>query len=101
MTVGKLLSNMLMKKKPNMASQTFRNPANAVQRSNNWPGDYFRGIKAKGGNNYTMVATPSKKATIYYKMVSNRLEFNSVDLHEYQKKYRLPKLHIWNGNLMK
>jgi len=32
---GKLISSMLMKKKPNTASQAFRNAANAVQRSDN------------------------------------------------------------------
>ena len=89
---GKLISSMLMRKKPNAASQTFRNAANAVQRSNNWLGDYFRRMKAKGGNKYAMVATASKMATIYYKMVSNKLEFNPLDLHEYQRKYRLAKI---------
>lgn len=89
---GKLISSMLMRKKPNVASQAFRNAANAVQRSNNWLGDYFRRMKAKGGNKYAMVATASKLATIYYKMVSNRLEFNPLDLHDYQKRYRLAKI---------
>jgi transposase len=89
---GKLISSMLMRKKPNVASQAFRNAANAVQRSNNWLGDYFRRMKAKGGNKYAMVATASKMATIYYKMVSTKVEFNPLDLCEYQKKYRLAKI---------
>lgn len=62
---GKLVSSMLMQKKPNVASQAFRNAANAAPRNNNWLGDYFRRMKAKGGNKYAMVATPSKMATIY------------------------------------
>lgn len=89
---GKLISSMLMRKKPNAASQTFRNAANAVQRSNNWLGDYFRRMKAKGGNKYAMVATASKMATIYYKMVSNKVQFNPLDLHDYQTRYRLAKI---------
>jgi transposase len=89
---GKLISSMLMRKKPNVASQAFRNAANAVQRSNNWLGDYFRRMKAKGGNKYAMVATASKMATIYYKMVSNKVEFNPLDLQEYQSKYRTAKI---------
>jgi transposase len=89
---GKLISSMLMKKKPNTASQAFRNAANAVQRSNNWLGDYFRRMKAKGGNKYAMVATANKIATIYYKMVRNKQEFNTVDLQSYQQKYKQAKI---------
>jgi transposase len=66
---GKLISITLLKKKPNAASQAFRNAANAVQRSDHWLGDYFRRMKAKGGNKYAMIATARKIATIYYKMV--------------------------------
>ncbi len=89
---GKLISSMLMKKKPNSASQAFRNAANAVQRSDNWLGDYFRRMKAKGGNKYAMVATANKIAGIYYKMVSCKQQFNPVDLHSYQQKYKLAKI---------
>jgi transposase len=89
---GKLISSMLMKKRPNVASQAFRNAANAVQRSDNWLGDYFRRMKTKGGNKYAMVATASKMATIYYKMVLNKVEFNPLDLHDYQLKYRMAKI---------
>jgi transposase len=62
----KLISSMLMKKKPNQASQAFRMAANPVQRSNNWIGDFFRRMKAKGGNRYAIVATANKIATSYY-----------------------------------
>lgn len=89
---GKLISSTLLRKKPNAASQAFRNAANAVQRSDNWLGDYFRRMKAKGGNKYAMVATANKMATIYYKMVLNKVEFNPLDLSEYQQKYRLAKI---------
>ncbi|OJU22589.1 MAG: hypothetical protein BGN92_08565 [Sphingobacteriales bacterium 41-5] len=89
---GKLVSSMLMRKKPNAASQAFRNAANAVQRSNNWLGDYFRRMKSKGGNKYAMVATANKMATIYYKMVLNKVEFNPLDLNDYQKRYRQVKI---------
>jgi len=89
---GKLISSMLMRKKPNVASQAFRNAANAVQRSDNWLGDYFRRMKSKGGNKYAMVATASKMATIYYRMVLNKVEFNPLDLHIYQQKYKQAKI---------
>ncbi|MDB5124826.1 MAG: hypothetical protein JWP94_2955 [Mucilaginibacter sp.] len=72
-------------KKPNIAGQSFRNAANAVQRSDHWLADYFRGMKAKGGNKYAMVATANKVATIYYKMVRNKVEFNPPELQSYQQ----------------
>lgn len=57
---GKLVSSMLMRKKPNAASQAFRNAANAVQRNTNWLGDYFRRMKARGGNKNAKVAPQAK-----------------------------------------
>jgi len=89
---GKVISSMLMKKQPNIASQAFRHAANAVQRSDNWLGDFFRRMKAKGGNKYAIVATANKIATIYYKMVCYKQEFNPVDLLEYQAKYKAAKI---------
>jgi transposase len=89
---GKLISSMLMKKKPNQASQAFRMAANAIQRSDNWLGDYFRRMKSKGGNRYAIVATANKLATIYYKMVSTKQEFNPVDLFQYQEKIKSTKI---------
>jgi hypothetical protein len=89
---GKLISSTLMKKKPNVASQAFRHAANAVQRSDNWLGDYFRRMKARGGNRYAIIATANKMATIYYKMLSCQQEFKPVQLDTYQQKYRQTKI---------
>jgi transposase len=89
---GKLISSTLMKKRPNTASQAFRNAANAIQRSDNWLGDYYRRMKARSGNKYAMVATANKIATIYYTMVRYKKEFNPLDLKEYQHKYRQAKI---------
>jgi hypothetical protein len=89
---GKTISSMLLKKQPNASSCAFRHAANAVARSDNWLGDYFRRMKAKGGNKYAIVATANKIATIYYKMVRYKQEFNPVDLQEYQSKYKQAKI---------
>jgi transposase len=89
---GKIISSMLLRKVPNVASQAFRHAANAIGRSDNWLGDYFRRMKAKGGNRYAVVATANKIATIYYKMVRYKQEFSPVDLQEYQSKYRQVKI---------
>ena len=49
-------------------------------------------MKAKGGNKYAVVATANKIATIYYKMVRYKQEFNPVDLEKYQLKYKQTKI---------
>ena len=49
-------------------------------------GDYFRRMKAKGGNKYAIVATANKLCRIYYKMIRYKQEFNPVDLAQYQGK---------------
>jgi transposase len=82
---GKLISSQLMKKHPSLAGQAFRAAANSVQRSDNWLGDYFRRMKAKGGNKYAIVATANKIATIYYRMVKDQIEFQPPDLEEYRQ----------------
>ena len=91
-TGGKIVSSKLMKKKPNLSSQSFRNAANAVQRSNHWLGDYFRRMKSKGGNKYAIVTTANKIATIYYKIVQNKEAFKPVDLKQYQDRYKKAKI---------
>ncbi len=89
---GKLISSRLMKKKANPASQAFRMAANGIQRSDHWLGDYFRRMKSKGGNKYAIVATANKIATIYYKMVRNKVEFTPLDLQQYQEKRKNAKI---------
>lgn len=89
---GRMISSMIMKKKPNPASQAFRMAANAVQRSDHWLGDYFRRMKSKGGNKYAIVATANKIATIYYKMVKEKIEFSPLDLSQYKEKRKNAKI---------
>lgn len=88
---GKLLSSKV-RKKSNSAGQAFRMAANSVQRSDHWLGDYFRRMKSKGGNKYAIVATTNKIATIYYKMVRNKVEFIPVDQTKYQVKRTANKI---------
>ena len=66
-----------------MLPQAFRHAANAVQRSDKPLGDYFRRMKARGGNKYAIIATADKIAAIYYKMVRYKVEFNPVNLKGY------------------
>ena len=89
---GRLISSKLMHKKPNPASAAFRAAANGVQRSDNWLGDFFRRKKANHGNVYAIIATANKIATIFYKMVRYKQEFNPVDLDQYQQKRKTAKI---------
>ncbi|RYF88847.1 MAG: hypothetical protein EOO03_07415 [Chitinophagaceae bacterium] len=49
-------------------------------------------MKGKGGNRYAVVATANKIATIYYKMVRYKQEFNPLNLKDYQQKYKQAKI---------
>jgi transposase len=89
---GKVLSSKLAKKKTNQASQALKQAANAIQRSDHWLGDYFRRMKSKGGNKYAIVATANKLARIYYKMVTQKIEFKPLDLKQYQSQYTQAKI---------
>jgi len=82
----------MLKKKPNAASQAFRIAANTLQRSDHWHGDYFRRMKAKGGNKYAIVATSRKLAIIYYKMVRYKQPFHPFDNDEYKQKFQRTKI---------
>ena len=97
---GKLISSNLLKKKPNPASQAFRQAANSVQKSNHWLGDYFRRMKTKGGHKYAIVATAAKIAAIYYKMVRYKEEFKPMELEQYQKKYKQAKIAFLERKLL-
>ena len=91
-TGGKLISSMIMKKTPNNAAQAFRAAANGLSRSDNWLGDYFRRMKAKGGHKYAVLATARKLALIYYRMVRYKEAFIEVDMETYKEKQRQAKI---------
>lgn len=85
-TGGKIVSRSMMKKKPNMATQAFRMSANGLRNTKSWLGDYFRRMRAKGGQKYAIVATARKLAMIYYEMVKNKKPFIPFDRSEYNKR---------------
>jgi len=97
---GKVISSKVMKKKSNLASQAFKHAANAVQKSDNWLGDFFRRMKAKGGHKHAVLATAGKIATIYYQMVRYKKEFTPLKLEEYQEKYKQAKIAYLERKLL-
>lgn len=100
-TGGKLISSMVMKRKSGYATQAFRSAANSVQKSNHWLGDYFRRMKAKGGNKYAIIAVARKLAIIYYKMVTEKQNFNPVDIDQYREKYKTARIAYLERQLAK
>lgn len=96
---GKLISSQVLRGSPSPAGQAFRAAANAVQKSDHWLGDYFRRMKAKGGNKYAIVATANKLATIYYKMVREGVEFNPPSLADYQEQRKSMKINYLEKKL--
>lgn len=76
-----------MKKKKNNAGQAFREAANTLWKAQNPIGDYLRTKKSKSGNGQAVVATAKKLATIFYKMVTEKVEFNPYILHGNRQDY--------------
>lgn len=72
---GKILSSKVRKRK-NHAGQAFREAANGLWNARNPFGDYLRAKKSKSGSGQAIVATAKKIATIFYKMVTEKVEFN-------------------------
>jgi len=98
-TGGKLVSSKIMKKLPNNAAQAFRAAANGVRRSENWMGDYFRRMRAKGGHKFAITAVARKLALIFYNMVKNKEAFKPVDIEVYKEKQRQSKIQYLEKRL--
>src|SRR4051812_3011323 len=98
-TGGKLVSSKIMKKLPNNAAQAFRAAANGVRRSENWMGDYFRRMRAKGGHKFAITATARKLSLIFYNMVRNKESFKPVDIEVYKEKQRQSKIQYLEKRL--
>ena len=83
---GKILSSKVPKRK-NHAGQAFREAANGLWNAHNPFGDYLRAKKAKSGSGQAIVATAKKIATIFYKMVTEKVEFNPYIIHGNRQTY--------------
>lgn len=90
-TGGKIKSSRVMKKK-NKAGQIFRNAAYTLFNSKGYFGQYLRSRKAKDGTPQAIVATASKMARVFYKMVTEKIEYNSGILYLSNEKYLRKKL---------
>lgn len=85
-TGGKVIASRVRKKK-NRAGQAFREAAGSLWKSQNPLGEYLRRKKAKSGGKQAVIATARKIASIYYKMVTHKVEFDPCELEKYNQQY--------------
>jgi hypothetical protein len=85
-TGGKITSSKVKKKK-NTAGQAFREAANGLWNAKNPFGDYLRHKKAKSGAGQAVVATARKIASVFYKMVTEKVEFDPYIQFENRQNY--------------
>lgn len=90
---GKILSSKVPKRR-NHAGQAFREAANGLWNAQNPFGDYLRAKKNKSGAGQAIVATAKKIATIFYKMVTERVEFDPYIIHGNRQEYLQNKVKL-------
>lgn len=74
-TGGKIVYSKVKRKK-NRAGQAFREAANGLWKSKGPIGEHLRKKKARSGANQAVVSTARKIAAIYYKLVTEKVEFD-------------------------
>jgi transposase len=100
---GRIISSQVKKKK-NKTGQSFRLAANALKNSKCPIGDYFRKIKSREGHGRAIVATAHKLASIYYVMVTKKMEFDFdyyVSAQKCNIEKHITRLHKKIGSLQK
>jgi|CXWL01.1.fsa_nt_gi transposase len=83
---GKILKNKTLKTK-NRAGQAFRMAAQSVKNSDCVFGMMFRRFRARMDNRQATVATAHAIARVVYRMLKYKVEYESIDVTEYEKKY--------------
>lgn len=90
-TGGKIVKSRVKKKK-NKTGQAFREAANTLWRSQCPLGDMLRKRKAKKGAKSAIVYMARKLASIYYKMVTEKVEYDESQIVKNRKAYLENKL---------
>jgi transposase len=83
---GKVLKNKTLKTK-NRAGQAFRMAAQSVKNSDCVFGMMFRRFRARMDNRQATVATAHAIARVVYRMLKYKVEYESIDVAEYEKQY--------------
>ena len=72
----------------NRAGQAFRLAAQAVSRSHNGLGAYYRRMRARLGPKAAIVATAHKIARIVYHLLTHRIPFRDLSAEDYEQRAR-------------
>jgi transposase len=99
-TGGKVIYSRVKRKK-NKAGLAFRDAANSLWKAKNPLGEYLRRKKAISGGRQAIVATARKIASIYYKMVTEVIEFDPQVLEFKTQEYLKKKLRRLEKNIEK
>jgi transposase len=99
-TGGKVIYSRVKRKK-NKAGQAFRDAASSLWKAKNPLGEYLRRKKAISGGRQAIVATARKIASIYYKMVTESVEFDPEVLKFKTQEYLENKLRRLENNIQK
>ncbi len=83
---GKVLKNRTLKTK-NRAGQAFRMAAQSVKNSDCVFGMMYRRFRSHMDNRQATVATAHAIARVVYRMLKYKVEFEEIDVTEYEKKY--------------
>ena len=83
---GNVLKNKTLKTK-NRAGQAFRMAAQSVKNSDCVFGMMFRRFRSHMDNRQATVATAHAIARVVYRMLKYKVEYEEIDVTEYEKKY--------------
>ncbi len=83
---GKVLKNKTLKTK-NRAGQAFRMAAQSVKNSDCVFGMMYRRFRSHMDNRQATVATAHAIARVVYRMLKYKVEYDQIDVTEYEKKY--------------
>jgi len=88
---GKVLKNNTLKTK-NRAGQAFRMAAHSVKQSDCVFGVMYRRMRARLGPAQATVATAHALARVVYRMLKYKVEYETISVEEYEKKYQEQQL---------
>jgi len=84
---GKVLKNKTLKTK-NRAGQAFRMAAQSVKRADCVFGSLYRRLKSRLDKAQATVATAHAIARVVYRMLKYKVEYEKINVEEYEQKYR-------------
>lgn len=84
---GKVLKNKTLKTK-SRAGQAFRMAAQSVKQSNTVFGSFYRRLRTRLDKRQATVATAHMIARVVYRMLKYKVEYEMIDVEEYEVKYK-------------